>query len=114
IVLFIVASLFDIFPIFAVAMLILTLGEMLVWPAVPSLANELAPTGRAGFYQGFVNSIAAAGRMSGPFSGGLIVDLYGIDTLFLVMYGLLVIPFITTYFYDRGVRYRINRNECVQ
>ncbi|HLR08855.1 MAG TPA: MFS transporter [Bacillota bacterium] len=111
---FIVASFSETFTMFAVAMVILTLGEMLVWPAVPSLANELAPTGRAGFYQGFVNSIAAAGRMSGPFIGGLIVDLYSIDTLFIVMYGLLVIPFITTYFYDRGVRYRINRNECVQ
>src|SRR5699024_12387398 len=111
---FIVASFYHTFTMFAVAMVILSLGEMRVWPAVPSLANELAPTGRAGVYQGFVNSIAAARRMSGPFIGGLIVDLYSIDTLFIVMYGLLVIPFITTYFYDRGVRYGINRNECVQ
>ena len=29
---------------------------MFVWPAVPTIANQLAPVGKQGQYQGFVNS----------------------------------------------------------
>lgn len=92
------------FTMFAVGMVILTMGEMLMWPAVPSLANELAPPGRAGFYQGFVNSVAAAGRMLGPVVGGLIVDLYNIQLLFYILIALLIIPFITTGLFDKGLK----------
>jgi len=76
---------------------------MLIWPAIPTLANSLAPKGRTGFYQGFVNSVAAAGRMTGPFVGGLIVDIYDIHVLFFILFGLLVIPFFTTKWFDRGL-----------
>src|SRR5699024_270978 len=100
---FIVASFAEDFSMFAVSMVILTFGEMLIWPAVPSLANNLAPKGRTGFYQGFVNSVAAAGRMTGPLVGGLIVDLYDIHVLFFVLFGLLIIPFVTTKLFDRGM-----------
>lgn len=101
---FLIAMFAEEFTVFVVAMTILTVGEMLVWPAVPSLANELAPKGRAGFYQGFVNSVAAGGRMLGPVIGGLIVDIYNIQLLFFVILFVMLIPFITTQFYDRGVR----------
>ncbi len=101
---FVVAMFAENFSMFAIAMAILTFGEMLVWPAVPTLANDLAPKGRAGFYQGFVNSVAAGGRMTGPLVGGLIVDLYNIQLLFFVILGLLLIPFITTRIFDRGVQ----------
>ncbi|MUV39032.1 putative MFS-type transporter YttB [Lentibacillus sp. JNUCC-1] len=101
---FFVASFAEIFTMFAAAMVILTLGEMLVWPAIPSLANDLAPRGRAGFYQGFINSVSAAGRMTGPFLGGLFVDVYNINLLFIILFGLLIIPFVTTHYYDRGLK----------
>lgn len=101
---FLVASFADGFTMFAVAMVVLTFGEMLVWPAVPTLANTLAPKGRTGFYQGFVNSIAAAGRMFGPFIGGLVVDLFDIQILFYVLFGILLIPFVTTKLFDRGMK----------
>lgn len=89
------------FTLFAVSMVILTIGEMIVWPAIPTLANELAPKGRIGFYQGIVNSVGAAGRMIGPLLGGLIVDFYNIQLLFFILLVLLVIPYFTTHFYDR-------------
>lgn len=101
---FLIAMVSDQFTMFAVAMVILTMGEMLMWPAVPSLANELAPQGRAGFYQGFINSVAAAGRMIGPVAGGLIVDVYNIQLLFFIILGLLIIPFITTALFDKGLK----------
>ncbi|TMN21386.1 MFS transporter [Lentibacillus cibarius] len=99
---YVVAMFADVFAFFAVAMVILTIGEMLVWPAVPTLANDLAPPGREGFYQGFVNSVGSAGRMIGPFLGGLIVDLYNIEALFFVLLLLLLVPYVTTRIYDKG------------
>ena len=64
-------------------MIILTIGEMFIWPAVPTVAFELAPKGREGFYQGIVNSTATGGRMVGPLLGGILVDLYSMSALFL-------------------------------
>jgi len=89
---------------FVIAMVILTIGEIFVWPAVPTIANDLAPKGREGFYQGIVNSTATAGRMLGPFIGGLLVDLYGIHMLFLVLIVLLVVSIVTTIVYDKKLK----------
>lgn len=55
---FLVASSAEQFIMFSAAMIILTIGEMLVWPAVPTIADQLAPKGKEGFYQGVVNSTA--------------------------------------------------------
>lgn len=92
------------FIMFAVAMAILTFGEMLVWPAIPTIANDLAPPGRSGFYQGFINSVAAAGRMTGPILGGFIVDYFNIHLLFFILLFILFIPFMTTAIFDRDVK----------
>lgn len=98
---FTIAMFAENFTMFAVAMVILTIGEVLVWPAIPTLANKLAPKGRSGFYQGIVNSIAALGRMIGPVLGGFIVDFYNIQLLFIIVIVLLFIPFITTKFFEK-------------
>ncbi|MBU5909247.1 MFS transporter, partial [Vibrio cholerae O1] len=50
---FFVTSFAENFTIFVVGMIILTFGEMFVWPAVPTIANQLAPDGKQGQYQGF-------------------------------------------------------------
>lgn len=92
------------FTMFAVAMTILTLGEVLMWPAFPTLANELAPKGREGLYQGLVNSIATIGRMTGPLLGGFIVDYYNMEILFYILLVLLLIPYFTTFFYDKRLQ----------
>ncbi|MHA6252397.1 MFS transporter [Oceanobacillus sp. CAU 1775] len=92
------------FTMFVVAMVILTIGEVIMWPAFPTLANELAPAARKGFYQGLVNSIATIGRMLGPIFGGFIVDYYNIQILFFVILGLLFIPFITTTLFDKNLK----------
>lgn len=89
---------------FVVGMIILTIGEMFVWPAVPTVAFQLAPKGREGFYQGFVNSTATGGRMLGPLAGGMLVDTYGMPMLFIVMIGLFIISFLTTFIYDHNLK----------
>ncbi len=89
---------------FVIAMIIITIGEMFVWPAVPTVANQLAPKGREGFYQGIVNSTATGGRMLGPFMGGVLVDLSGMGMLFGVLMGFMLIAIFTTSIYDRKLK----------
>ncbi|WP_059171457.1 MFS transporter [Bacillus sp. FJAT-27445] len=104
IVAFIVAANSGSFSGFMAGMVILTAGEMLIWPAVPTIASELAPRGREGFYQGIVNSTATGGRMVGPLLGGILVDLYGMSTLFIILIGLFIVSIGTTVVYDRGIK----------
>lgn len=92
------------FAAFVAGMAILTVGEMLIWPAVPTIANDLAPKGREGFYQGIVNSTATGGRMVGPLMGGILVDLYGMHMLFAVLIAIMLIAMFTTVIYDRKLK----------
>jgi MFS family permease len=101
---FIVAGKADAFTGFLVAMIILTIGEMFIWPAVPTIAFELSPKGREGFYQGIVNSTATGGRMIGPLLGGMIVDLYSMSALFTILIGLFLAAVVTTLVYDRRLK----------
>ncbi|WP_064092706.1 MDR family MFS transporter [Rossellomorea aquimaris] len=105
---FAVASVADEFQWFAIAMIILTIGEMLIWPAVPTIANSLAPKGREGFYQGIVNSTATGGRMIGPFIGGVVVDLFSMQALFLILIGFFLISLGITSQYDRPLKKKSN------
>ncbi|MGG3964065.1 MDR family MFS transporter [Heyndrickxia faecalis] len=86
---------------FLVAMGILTVGEMLVWPAVPAVANTLSPKGREGFYQGIINSVATCGRMIGPVVGGFVADAFGMKALFGLLIIFLAISLLLALLYDR-------------
>ncbi|RXT04885.1 MFS transporter [Ammoniphilus sp. CFH 90114] len=86
---------------FVIGMAIMTLGEILIWPAVPSIAAELAPVGKSGFYQGIVNGSATGGRMMGPLIGGLLYDLYSPQILFYCMMSFCVIAYLCFTYYDR-------------
>ncbi|MBM7606106.1 MFS family permease [Metabacillus crassostreae] len=108
---FIVASYAEQFTGFLVAMVILTIGEMLIWPAVPTIANDLAPKGRQGFYQGFVNSTATGGRMIGPLLGGFVVDYYNMNLLFYIIIGLLTIGIFTTILYDKKLNVAVKGDQ---
>ncbi|TDM04582.1 MDR family MFS transporter [Macrococcus carouselicus] len=100
---FVVTSFAESFMMFVVGMVILTIGEMFVWPAVPTIANILAPEGRVGTYQGIVNSTATLGRAIGPVAGGIIVDLYDMQTMFYAMIALLLLSFVFLKVYDRNL-----------
>jgi MFS family permease len=101
---FVVVSYAEQFTGFLIAMVILTIGEMLVWPAVPTIADDLAPKGRQGFYQGFVNSTATGGRMIGPLLGGMIADYYNMNLLFMIIISLLIFGIFTTLIYDKRLK----------
>nr|WP_279663466.1 MFS transporter [Ectobacillus ponti] len=92
------------FSMFLAAMVVLTIGEMFVWPAVPTIANTLAPEGKIGFYQGLVNSAATGGRMFGPVLGGIIADVYSMHVLFFVMMAMLVVSMAVMGVYDQKLK----------
>jgi MFS family permease len=69
--------------LFVIGMLFLTIGEMLVWPAVPASLAAQAPPGRQGAVQGAVGSFAALGRMVGPLIGGRLYDTLPISAVLL-------------------------------
>ncbi len=101
---FIVVSFADSFQMFIVSMVILTFGEIIVWPAIPTLASQLAPKGRDGFYQGVVNSAATIGRMIGPLAGGILVEMYGMQMMLLLLTSLMAFTIVTTLLYDRPLK----------
>ncbi|MDV2686380.1 MFS transporter [Alkalihalophilus lindianensis] len=94
---------------FLVAMIILTLGEMFVWPAVPTIANDLAPKGKEGFYQGIVNSVSTGGKMIGPLLGGILVDFYSMTVLIYVLLGMLLIAIMFLSKYDSPLKKMIQQ-----
>ncbi|EKF6176270.1 MFS transporter [Staphylococcus pseudintermedius] len=100
---FFVTSFATSFSIFVVGMVIMTFAEMFVWPAVPTIANNLAPKGREGVYQGIVNSASTVGKAFGPLVGGMLVDVFNMQIMFLSMIGLLVIAMAFLTIYDRKV-----------
>lgn len=102
---FIVLAYAGSFKMFVAAMIILTFGEMFVWPAIPMVANALAPKGKQGFYQGLVNSAATMGKMLGPVAGGVLVDFYGMKVMIFILTGILSIAIITTLLYDRPIKH---------
>ncbi|MBE3574695.1 MAG: MFS transporter [Firmicutes bacterium] len=59
---------------FVVGMVILTFGEMLVLPALPAVAAELAPSHQQGRFQGILGGAGSVGRMFGPVAGGTLYD----------------------------------------
>ncbi|KGR74742.1 MDR family MFS transporter [Ureibacillus manganicus] len=97
---FVVIQFAEEFTIFAVAMIIITIGEILVWPAIPAIANRLAPKGLEGMYQGVVTSAGSIGRMIGPFFGGIMVDQFNMEILLWVLCIIFIIAIIPCLLYD--------------
>lgn len=91
---FLVTSFAHQFSIFVIGMVILTFGEMFVWPAVPTIANQLAPEGKVGQYQGIVNSASTVGKALGPLFDGVLVDMFNMRIMFLTIILLLGISII--------------------
>lgn len=92
------------FKMFAAAMVILTLGEVFFTPVIPMLANQLAPEGRQGFYQGIVNSASTMGRVIGPLVGGIMVDTYDMKALALILVGILIVSIVPCLLYDKPLK----------
>lgn len=89
---------FPSYPGFILAMLIATLGEMLISPAVPAFLASRAGR-QAPFYMGLAGGIASLGRMMGPYILGVAYDEGGLKATILVsmVIGLLAIMSFVTH-----------------
>lgn len=83
------------------AMVITTLGEMLVLPGVPAVAEARARPERRGLVQGVVSTGAALGRMVGPLVGGFVYTPADPGRLFSLMVGIVILGSIGYVVSDR-------------
>ncbi|MFQ5500104.1 MAG: MDR family MFS transporter [Candidatus Zixiibacteriota bacterium] len=67
---------FPIFGWFAVAFIVITLGEVAMSPPSLSLTARLAPKGRMGRYMGVYGFFVASGWSLGPLYGGLVLEQF--------------------------------------
>ncbi|MCL5115982.1 MAG: MFS transporter [Firmicutes bacterium] len=86
---------------YVAAMLMTTLGEMLVWPGVPTRTYQITPADQVGLYQGLVSGAASAGRMVGPLLGGILYAQVSRPALYLIMAVIYVASSVLYYVHDR-------------
>jgi MFS family permease len=84
------------------AMVLTTLGEMLVWPGVPAQTHQITPEEHVGFYQGLVTGAGSAGRMVGPVLGGILYADISRFWLYAVMALLFMASSAFYYVHDRS------------
>ncbi|MEW6412373.1 MAG: MFS transporter [Candidatus Zixiibacteriota bacterium] len=65
------------FEYFVVAIVIVTIGEIVMSPPSLTLTSNLAPEGRMGRYMGIFGFFVASGWSFGPLYGGVILDQFG-------------------------------------
>lgn len=94
----------DRYAIFVASMVLLTSGEMLLWPIFPATVARLSPPAMRGRLQGFILSGGTVGRMLGPLLGGMLYDAFGYTTQISVMTSGLVVPMLAILVYERAHR----------
>lgn len=99
------------YPNFVVAMVIITIGELLAWPAIPAVVEQMAPASKLGMLQGMMASACALGRMVGPLAGGYIYDRTAPTTMlwFFIVVGIVTFPCFLLFhrFYKRHLQEHI-------
>ncbi|WP_220728305.1 MDR family MFS transporter [Apilactobacillus xinyiensis] len=68
---------------FVLSMTVLTIGEASVIPSIPAVVNYLTPVEVKGKYQGLNNAWASIGKAFGPLLGGMIIEAYSYNVLFI-------------------------------
>lgn len=88
---------------YIIAMLILTLGEMLILPAVPAAA-QLALKEREGAYQGVIGGATSGGRMVGPLLGGMMYDYGGSSSVWTLAIAFMGASLVMFFIYGKAVQ----------
>lgn len=97
------------------AILVLTLGEMLVLPAVPAAAAQIAPRDKTATYQGIAAGAASGGRVLGPFLGGLVFDHWGGHMNWILALSFIGLAIFAFFLYAQAERrFRLRLNEATQ
>ncbi len=67
---------------FIVSMLILTVGESMVFPTIPALLNKMSTRKNRGSLQSLYTIMGSLGRAIGPYAGSVIVSVLSFGNLF--------------------------------
>ncbi|WP_274363823.1 MFS transporter [Paenibacillus thermotolerans] len=70
---------------FVAAMVLATIGEIIIWPAIPALASRIAPPDRRGFYQGVISTFNYSGRLIGPIAGTFAFQYWGARAMLVML-----------------------------
>lgn len=98
------------YAVFLCGMVIMTLGEMFVWPSVPSAVAAISPSTRLGLLQGTVTAAATCGRMLGPIFGGILYDTTSVQILLFATISVCILPFACILIYTRITQTKSNRD----
>lgn len=85
---------------FVIAMVVCTLGEMLLLSAIPLFFSEYTGN-RAPFYMGLAGGFANVGRMVGPLVIGTLLDGWGISMtmVFIIICSVVSVAFFIIHLY---------------
>ncbi|MBC3844888.1 MFS transporter [Winogradskyella echinorum] len=90
------------FGILIIGMILMTLGEMIGSPFASALALDMAPKGRKGTYMGLFSMSFSFSHIIGHNASMNIIDKYGFETTWNVMFIILIIAsFLTIYLFKR-------------
>jgi MFS family permease len=70
-------------PEIAFTVVLWTVGEMVLFPAMSAYIAEISPDNRKGKYMGLFTMTFSAGFMLGPWAGTRVLERYGAQTLWL-------------------------------
>ncbi|GKQ42454.1 MFS transporter [Companilactobacillus sp. RD055328] len=70
---------------FIVSMLVLTLGESMVFPTIPALLSKLSTRKNRGTIQSIYSIFGSLGRAAGPYVGSLIITWVSYSSLFIAI-----------------------------
>ena len=70
-------------PMYAMGVMLWTIGEIIGAPIAPSILADLAPLHRRGFYQGVIGSANGLAAFAGPMIGGLVYSKLGEKPLWI-------------------------------
>lgn len=68
---------------FVIGMVVLTLGEVTVFPTIPAVVDQLSPNDEKGRYQGLLNAFISFGKAVGPAIGGMMIEAFSYKPLFI-------------------------------
>ncbi|MGF9797535.1 MDR family MFS transporter [Brevibacillus agri] len=91
---------------FVAAMIVFTLGEILIVPAEYAQIDQISPANMRGTYYG-AQSVSMLGSFLGPWAGGMVLHAYGGPPMFVLMAALAMISVI---FYGLGRRLHEKRS----
>ncbi|WP_125768353.1 MDR family MFS transporter [Lapidilactobacillus wuchangensis] len=92
------------YAFFILAMAVLTVGEVIAFPAVSTFVNERASYQEKGKYQGLVTMAASAGRAVGPLIGALIIESMSYTVLFIFCAAIVILATLAFILIGRGKR----------